>query len=63
MNVIQRSVKDIKCECSTLTRHLREYVASEGTDFEYSVNYAVKKVFTEQDEERLVKIYPKCSII
>lgn len=40
---------------STLTRHLNKFKESTEKEFIYSVNYAVKQVFTVAEEDCLVK--------
>ncbi|KAJ4428125.1 hypothetical protein ANN_24139 [Periplaneta americana] len=40
---------------STLTRHLNKFLGCRDEDFEYSANYSVRKVFSEYEENCLVK--------
>lgn len=47
-------VKVISVSHSTLTRHLNKFLGCRD-DFEYSVNYSVKMVFSEHGEICLVK--------
>lgn len=46
--------KVFKVSRSTITRHLNKFKELGESNFEYSVNYAVKKVFTELEENSLV---------
>lgn len=51
----REAAKVFKVSRSTLTRHVTKFKTQHDAEtFEYSVNYAVKKVFSEAEEDSLV---------